>query len=57
MARTKTTARKKYVERKSTGGRPPRKQLATAGPRGAFAQVARKVPKVAKSSETPSTTG
>lgn len=48
MARTKTTARK------STGGRPPRKQLATAGPRGAFAQVARQVP---KSSETSSTTG
>ena len=57
MARTKTTARKKYVERKSTGGRPPRKQLATAGPRGAFAQVARQVPRVPKSSETPSTTG
>ena len=47
MARTKTTARK------STGGAPPRKQLATsAAPRGAFAQVARQVPKVPKSSET-----
>ena len=50
MARTKTTARK------STGGRPPRKQLAGKAP-GAFAQAARQVPKVPKSSETPSTTG
>ena len=36
----------------------PRKQLVTSAvPRGAFAKVARKVPKVPKFSETPSTTG
>ena len=38
------------------GATQPRKQLVTSAvPRGAFAKVARKVPKVPKFSETPST--